>query len=279
MIAYKKIFSKNSLFDFVVYTLSFIFFIVFIMLIIGVFLQISPNAFINAFESKEVWYSIFLSFRISLIVIAINLLLGIPTAYILSFKHNKFSLILDVVSTLPLVTSALIIGFGVLITMGSLNPIGKFLIKNGIKFVFTTQGIILVQTIISFPFFVNIAKQSFDSVNRKMLYMAQTLGASSFDILFRIILPISYNGIIAAIAMSWARSMGEYAATQMVSGVIPNVTETAPIEIAFKTGYGDYNAAIAISSILVLVSIVSLIVFKYFSYKVEIYNGKQNTRN
>lgn len=270
-------FNKNSLFDLIIYIISFLFFAVFILLILGIFFQTSPNAFLKELESQEVWLSISLSFRISLIVIIINLFAGIPTAYILSFKKNKLSFILDIMATLPLSTPALIIGFGVLITMGSLNPIGNFLIKNGINFVFTTQGIVLVQTIISFPFFLNIVKQSFDSIDRKMLNIAKTLGASSFNILHKIIIPISMNGIIAALAMSWSRSMGEYAATQMVSGIIPNVTETAPIAIAFKTGYGDYNASIAISSILMVVSLISLIIFKYFSYKAEIHNDKQNT--
>jgi molybdate transport system permease protein len=153
--------------------------------------------------------------------------------------------------------------------MGSLNPVGKFLIDNGIKFVFTPQGIVLVQLIISFPFFVNIVKTSFDSINRKMLDLSKTLGASSFDVLFRIIIPVSYNGIIAGLAMSWSRSIGEYAATQMVSGVIPKITETAPIEVFVKTSYGNYPAAVTIAGILMLISLFFLGIFKYFSYKIK----------
>jgi molybdate transport system permease protein len=152
--------------------------------------------------------------------------------------------------------------------MGSLNPIGKFFIDRGIKFVFTPQGIVLVQLIISFPFFVNIVKTSFDSVNRKMLDLSKTLGASSSDILFKIIIPLSYNGIIAGLAMSWSRSIGEYAATQMVSGVIPGITETAPIEVFVKTSYGNYPAAITIAGILMIISLFSLGIFKYFNYRI-----------
>jgi molybdate transport system permease protein len=102
-----------------------------------------------------------------------------------------------------------------------------------------------------------------------MLDLAKTVGASSFDTLFKIILPLSYNGILAGLAMSWSRSMGEYAATQMVSGVIPNITETAPIEVFVKTSYGNYPAAIATSGILMLISLFSLGIFKYFNYKTK----------
>lgn len=262
-------FNKNKIFNIIVYIISFLFFIALILLLSGIFFQTSPGLFIKELKNVNLWNSIFLSFKISFIVILINLIIGIPIAYILSFNNSKISFILDSVSNLPLTTSPLVIGFAVLITMGPLNPVGKLFIDNGIKFVFTPQGIVLVQLIISFPFFVNIVKTSFDSINRNIIDLSKTLGADSFDILSKIILPLSYNGIMAGLAISWSRSMGEYAATQMISGVIPNVTETAPIEVFVKTSYGNYPAAIAIAGILMLVSMFSLGVFKYFSYKMK----------
>ena len=262
--------NKNRIFDILVYIISFLFFTTLVLLLSGIFFQTSIHLFIKELKNAGLWNSIFLSFKLSFIVILINLIIGIPIAYVLSFKKSKISFLLDIISTLPLTTSPLVIGFAVLITMGSLNPIGKFLIDKGIKFVFTPQGIVLVQLIISFPFFVNIVKTSFDSINRKMLDLSKTLGASSFDVLFRIIIPVSYNGIIAGLAMSWSRSIGEYAATQMVSGVIPKITETAPIEVFVKTSYGNYPAAITIAGILMLISLFFLGIFKYFSYKVKI---------
>ena len=262
--------NKNRIFDILVYIISFLFFATLVLLLSGIFFQTSIHLFIKELKNAGLWNSIFLSFKLSFIVILINLIIGIPIAYVLSFKKSKISFLLDIISTLPLTTSPLVIGFAVLITMGSLNPIGKFLIDKGIKFVFTPQGIVLVQLIISFPFFVNIVKTSFDSINRKMLDLSKTLGASSFEVLFRIIIPVSYNGIIAGLAMSWSRSIGEYAATQMVSGVIPGITETAPIEVFVKTSYGNYPAAITIAGILMLISLFFLGIFKYFSYKVKI---------
>ena len=262
--------NKNRIFDILVYIISFLFFATLVLLLSGIFFQTSIHLFIKELKNAGLWNSIFLSFKLSFIVILINLIIGIPIAYVLSFKKSKISFLLDIISTLPLTTSPLVIGFAVLITMGSLNPIGKFLIDKGIKFVFTPQGIVLVQLIISFPFFVNIVKTSFDSINRKMLDLSKTLGASSFEVLVRIIIPVSYNGIIAGLAMSWSRSIGEYAATQMVSGVIPGITETAPIEVFVKTSYGNYPAAITIAGILMLISLFFLGIFKYFSYKVKI---------
>ena len=262
--------NKNRIFDILVYIISFLFFTTLVLLLSGIFFQTSIHLFIKELKNSGLWNSIFLSFKLSFIVILINLIIGIPIAYVLSFKKSKISFLLDIISTLPLTPSPLVIGFAVLITMGSLNPVGKFLIDKGIKFVFTPQGIVLVQLIISFPFFVNIVKTSFDSINRKMLDLSKTLGASSFDVLFRIIIPVSYNGIIAGLAMSWSRSIGEYAATQMVSGVIPGITETAPIEVFVKTSYGNYPASITIAGILMLISLFFLGVFKYFSYKVKI---------
>jgi molybdate transport system permease protein len=258
---------NNKVFDIIIFFIGFAFFIGLVSLLTGIFFQTSSTLFLSELANAHLWSAIFLSLKISLIVVIINLIIGIPLSYILSFKKNKISFLLDLISTLPLTMSPLVIGFAVLITMGPLNPIGKFLTSHGIKFVFTPSGIILVQLIISFPFFVNIMKESFDSINRKMVDLTKTLGASSYDILFKIILPLSINGLLAGAAMSWSRSMGEYAATQMVSGVIPNLTETAPIAVFVKTSYGNYPAAITISSILMLLSFISLGVFKFFYYK------------
>ncbi len=266
--------NKNRIFDIAIYIISFLFFTALIILLSGIFFQTSAHLFLKELKDPGLWNSVLLSFKLSFIVILINLIIGIPVAYILSFKKSKISFLLDIISTLPLTTSPLVIGFAVLITMGSLNPIGKFFIDKGLKFVFTPQGIVLVQLIISFPFFVNIVKTSFDSINRKMIDLSKTLGASSFDILFKIIIPLAYNGIIAGLAMSWSRSIGEYAATQMVSGVIPNLTETAPIEVFVKTSYGNYPAAIAIACILMIISFFSLGIFKYFNYRTGIKNNK-----
>lgn len=270
MIFVKK-FNQNKIFNVIIFLISIIFFLSLILLLSGVFFQTSFGLFIKEIKNIKLWESIFLSFKISIVVILINVFVGVPLSYILSFKKNKFSFFLDLMSTLPLTLSPLIVGFAVLITAGALNPIGRFFISHGIKFVFTPLGIILVQIIISFPFFVNILKESFDSINRKMLNLSKTLGASSFDILFKIILPVSSNALFAGIVMSWSRSMGEFAATQMVSGVIPNVTETAPIAIFIRTSYGNYPLAIAISSILMIISFISLGLFKFFYYK-----SKQN---
>ncbi len=266
--------NKNRIFDIAIYIISFLFFTALIILLSGIFFQTSAHLFLKELKDPGLWNSVLLSFKLSFIVILINLIIGIPVAYILSFKKSKISFLLDIISMLPLTTSPLVIGFAVLITMGSLNPIGKFFIDKGLKFVFTPQGIVLVQLIISFPFFVNIVKTSFDSINRKMIDLSKTLGASSFDILFKIIIPLAYNGIIAGLAMSWSRSIGEYAATQMVSGVIPNLTETAPIEVFVKTSYGNYPAAIAIACILMIISFFSLGIFKYFNYRTGIKNNK-----
>ncbi len=258
---------KNKIFDIIIFFVAFSFFIVLIALLSGIFFQTSFALIFKELTRSGLWNAIFLSVKISIAVILINMLIGIPVAYILSFKKSKASFFLDLVSTLPLTTSPLVVGFAILITLGPLNPVGKFLVDRGIRFVFTAQGIILVQLIISFPFFVNILKESFDSINRRMIDLAKTLGASSFDILFKIILPVSINGLIAGAAMSWSRSMGEYAATQMVSGVIPNLTETAPIKVFVKTSYGNYPAAIAIASILMIFSLISLSIFKLFYYR------------
>ena len=261
-------FKANLIFDIIFFFIAFLFLSLLVLLLSGIFLQTSFSLLLKQLNNIELWDSIFLSFKISFIVILINIIVGTPISYLLSFKKNAYT-ILDVLATLPLTMSPLVIGFAVLITFGSLNPIGKFLAEHGIKFVFTIQGIVIVQVIISLPFFINILKESFDGISRDIINVSKTLGANTSIIFFKIIIPLSIDGMIAGSIMSFSRSAGEFAATQMVSGVIPNVTETAPIMIFIRTSYGDYPAAIGAASILMVLSFISLLIFKIFYHKAQ----------
>ena len=91
----------------------------------------------------------------------------------------------------------------------------------------------VIASVISFPLMYQHTIQGFRSINPKMLNTARTMGASERKIFYRLILPLSKRSIIAGIMMSFARAIGEFGATLMVAGYIPNKTNTLPLEIYF----------------------------------------------
>ena len=109
--------------------------------------------------------------------------------------------------------------------------------------VFTMTGAVIASVIVSFPLMYQHTIQGFRSINPKMLNTARTMGASERKIFYRLILPLSKRSIIAGIMMSFARAIGEFGATLMVAGYIPNKTNTLPLEIYFLVEQGKENQA------------------------------------
>ena len=99
--------------------------------------------------------------------------------------------------------------------------------------VFTLTGAIIASIIVSFPLMYQHTVQGFRSIDPKMLNTARTMGASENKIFMKLVLPLSKRSILAGVMMSFARAIGEFGATLMVAGYIPNKTNTLPLEIYF----------------------------------------------
>src|SRR5699024_4180366 len=109
--------------------------------------------------------------------------------------------------------------------------------------VFTLTGAIFASIIVSFPLMYQHTVQGFRSIDPKMLNTARTMGASESKIFFKLVLPLSKRSILAGVMMSFARAIGEFGATLMVAGYIPNKTNTLPLEIYFLVEQGKENQA------------------------------------
>ena len=134
---------------------------------------------------------------------------------------------------LPIVLPPTVLGF-ILIIVFHLEHLWANSFKMYFTYVvFTMTGAVIASVIVSFPLMYQHTIQGFRSINPKMLNTARTMGASERKIFYRLILPLSKRSIIAGIMMSFARAIGEFGATLMVAGYIPNKTNTLPLEIYF----------------------------------------------
>ncbi|WP_204171494.1 MULTISPECIES: molybdate ABC transporter permease subunit [unclassified Staphylococcus] len=185
-----------------------------------------------------------ISLNVAITSTIIVTILGIIIAKWLYQQKGWFSRIMESLIILPIVLPPTVLGFILLIIFSPNNYIGGFITNVlHIPVIFTLTGAVIASVIVSFPLMYQHTVQGFRSIDKKMLNTARTMGASEGRIFFRLILPLAKRPIISGIMMSFARAIGEFGATLMVAGYIPNKTNTLPLEIYFLVEQGKENQA------------------------------------
>lgn len=185
-----------------------------------------------------------ISLKVALISTIIVTFMGILISKWLYKRHGIIARILESVIVLPIVLPPTVMGFILLIVFSPQSYVGAFFkdILN-MPVVFTLTGAVIASVIVSFPLMYQHTVQGFRNIDHKMLNTARTMGASENKIFFKLIFPISKRPILSGIMMSFARAIGEFGATLMVAGYIPNKTNTLPLEIYFLVEQGKENQA------------------------------------
>lgn len=172
------------------------------------------------------WYPLWNSLRIAAISSVIVFFSGIAIAYYASKAPRLLKGILDVVLTLPLVLPPTVCGWLLLLVFGLRHPVGMFLQQWGIQFVMTWYGGVIASTVVAFPLMYRTARGAFESFDETLAWCGRTLGLSDTFIFWRIRLPYCKQGLIAGTVLAFARALGEYGATSMLIGYIPQNTAT-----------------------------------------------------
>lgn len=219
--------------------------------------------------------ALLLSIRLSLTVSAILFAIGVPLAYWLTFSRWPAKFLIEAIVALPLVLPPTVLGFYLLVAMGSQGPLGRVwqtAFGHGLAFTFT--GLVIASVLYSLPFTVQPLVASFESVDRKLLDASAVLGASRLRTFFRVILPLSIPGVISAIVLSFAHTLGEFGVVLMVGGNLAGATRTVSIEIYDRVQSMDYASANQIALGLLIFSFVVLSVV----YGVNRYFGRNSGR-
>ncbi len=205
------------------------------------------------------WGAIFLTVRLAMVVCAILLVLGIPIASWLSFSRWRWKFFVESIVALPLVLPPTVLGFYVLVAMGSNSPIGRWYQSwSGHGLPFTFEGLVLASVIYSLPFAVQPMTAGFAQVDRNLINASSILGASRIRTFFRIVLPLSLGGVVTGIVLSFAHTLGEFGVVLMVGGNIPGVTRTVSIAIYDHVQALDYAGANRMALVLMAFSFVTL---------------------
>ena len=200
-----------------------------------------------------------LSLKLAAVVALLLLVVGVPAAYWLAFSKWRGKFLVESVVALPLVLPPTVLGFYVLVAMGPRGPLGKLwgaFFGHGLAFTF--GGLVLASVLYSLPFTVQPLTAAFESVDRKLLDASAVLGAGKLRTFLRVILPLSIPGVVTAVVLSFAHTMGEFGVVLMVGGNLAGVTRTASIAVYDDVQALDYAAANQTALVLLLISFVVL---------------------
>ncbi|MGC2181986.1 MAG: molybdate ABC transporter permease subunit [Terriglobales bacterium] len=217
-----------------------------------------------------------LTIRLSALVAAILVVLGLPLAYWISYSRWRWKFIAEAVFALPIVLPPTVLGFYVLVALGPHSPLGRgWQALTGHTLAFTFEGLVIGSVVYSLPFAVQPFAASFSAVDPRLLAASQTLGASRVRTFFRVILPLSLSGLVTGVALSFAHTMGEFGVVLMVGGNIPGVTRTVSIDIYDKVQAVNYSGANATALVLLAISFVTLSVVYALNRRVWIWKQMQ----
>ncbi|MDH4346775.1 MAG: molybdate ABC transporter permease subunit, partial [Thermoleophilia bacterium] len=191
----------------------------------------------------------------------IVLVVGTPAAYLLATRRFRGRDLVISVLELPLVLPPAVAGVALLAAFGRSGLLGGELEALGITIPFTEAAVVIAVCFVSSPFFVRAAITGFEGVEQQLVDAARTLGARAPRVFWRISLPLAAGSLGAGATLGFARGLGEFGATIMFAGSLPGVTQTMPLAI-YDALDRDFDVALALGALLVLVSIAILLVTK-----------------
>lgn len=204
-----------------------------------------------------------LSLVCSLSATAIAAAVGVPLAWLLargSFPGRRVARALVLV---PLVLPPVVGGVALLLAFGRRGLLGQPLDDwFGVRLPFTTAGAVLAETFVAMPFLVITAEAAFRASDRRLEDAARTLGATRWTVFRRVTLPSTWPALAAGAALAWARALGEFGATITFAGNTPGRTTTVPLEVYVLLESGSAGPAIALSLVLLVVSIGVLVALR-----------------
>jgi molybdate transport system permease protein len=209
---------------------------------------------------------LFLSLQIAGIATLIVFVLGVFLARIISRNDFPGKRLLEAFIMLPLVLPPTVVGFGLLYLFGRNGPVGSLLMRLfDFQIVFTWVGAVLAAIVVAFPLMYQSAAASFQKYDQSLENAALTMGASRWRVFWTISFPLAWPGLLAGLVLTFARALGEFGATLMVAGYIPNETETIPLAIYFAVESGNTEAAMFWTISIIVIGFAAILWLNWWS--------------
>jgi molybdate transport system permease protein len=228
---------------------------------VAIFVRVPPGRLLHELTNPVVKDALVVSLKTSVIAQALILLLGTPLAYLLATRRFRGRSLVVTLVELPLVLPPAVAGLGLLAAFGRAGLLGSTLDAFGISIPFTQTAVTLAVAYVASPLYIRQGIAAFESVDPNVVAASRTLGAGPARTFFRVVLPLASGGLAAGEALALARGLGEFGATIMFAGSFQGVTQTLPLAIYNEFAL-DFDAALAMGALLVVVSAVLLLSIK-----------------
>ena len=226
--------------------------------IVAIFVHTTPGHLLDQLSSPVVKDAFIVSMKTSLLAQLFIVLFGTPTAYLIATRRFPGRSLAVTLIELPLVLPPAVAGIALLAAFGRFGLLGSELTALGITLPFTQAAVTVAVAYVASPLYTRQAIASFEAVDKDLVAASRTLGAGPVRTFFRVVLPLTRVGLIAGLALSFARGLGEFGATIMFAGSLQGVTQTLPLAIYAQFDL-DFDAAVAMSAVLILISLVLLV--------------------
>lgn len=203
-----------------------------------------------------------LSLVASLCATVVSVIIGVPLAWVLARAEFRGRSLLRALVTLPVVLPPVVGGVALFSALGRLGIAGRWLDSwFGVTLFGTVPAVIVAEAFVAMPFLILTVEAAFRSIDRRYEEAAATLGASRSTVFRRVTLPLIAPSLGAGAVLAWARALGEFGATITFAGNLPGRTQTVPLAVYIEL-LTDVDAAIALSLVLVVVSLAVLIALR-----------------
>jgi molybdate transport system permease protein len=205
----------------------------------------------------------FTTFKLASITTVFLLILGTPLAWWLAHTRCRCKPFIEAVVALPIVLPPTVLGFYMLVALGSNGPLGS------LELAFTFTGLVIGSIFYSLPFVVQPLQSSFSQIGARPMEVAASLGASPLDSFFSVAVPMARRGFLTATVLGFAHTVGEFGVVLMIGGNIPGKTRVLSIAIYDHVEALEYGQAHVLSAILLMFAFLVLFVVYYYNRRAE----------
>ena len=227
--------------------------------LLALFLRVPPGTLVAQLGSGAAVDAILVSLKTSLLAHVVILVVGTPVAWVLGTRSFPGRRLAVAAVELPLVLPPAVAGIALLAAFGRRGLLGGTLEAFGVALPFTQAAVVVAIVFVASPFYLRQAIAAFAALDRTLVDASRTLGAGPLRTFRRVALPLTAGALGAGSSLAFARGLGEFGATIIFAGSFRGETQTAPLAIYAQLDL-DFDTAIALGALLVLVSVVVLAV-------------------
>jgi len=227
------------------------------------------HAYLEAFDDPNMWAAVRLTLLAAGIAVPLNLVFGVSAAWTIArFDFRGKSILLTLID-LPFAVSPVIAGLIYVLVFGLQGWFGEWLSDHDIQIIFAVPGIVLATIFVTFPFVARELIPLMQAQGKEEEEAAIVLGASGWQMFWRVTLPNIKWGLLYGVILANARAMGEFGAVSVVSGHIRGMTNTLPLHVEILFNEYNFVASFACASLLAMLALITLVLKTLVEWNIE----------